>query len=260
MPAAAKMYRIQAFATLTGVTVRTLHHYDRLGLLVARRHAGARGDRPGYRLYDASDLARLEQIVALRYLGFPLKQIAILLVAPRLSLSQALRLQQNLLQAKRGRLERALEVIATALRQRRPDANLLSSITKEILMASDNHSWTDKYYTEAAKVKINTRQPAFTPEMQVEVSQQWAQLVEQVRAALGEDPACPAVQALASRWRKLIEAFTQSDPEITSGLKKVWAARSHWPADLSVQTAAFTPEVMQFMNRALQAQSEPQRD
>ncbi len=59
------MYRARQFANLAGVTVRTLHHYDRFGLLKPRRRTDA-----GYRLYEDRDLERLEQVVALKFLGF----------------------------------------------------------------------------------------------------------------------------------------------------------------------------------------------
>lgn len=64
-----RRYQVHEFADLAGVTVRALHHYDRLGLLRARRTDA------GYRLYTARDLERLEQIVALKFFGLPLKQI-----------------------------------------------------------------------------------------------------------------------------------------------------------------------------------------
>ena len=67
------MLQAQQFAELAGVTVRTLHHYDRLGLLRARR------TEAGYRVYRESDLERLEQIVALKFVGLPLKRIKTLL-------------------------------------------------------------------------------------------------------------------------------------------------------------------------------------
>jgi hypothetical protein len=63
-----KTYRIQEFAELTGVTVKALHHYDRLGLLKPQRALS------GYRLYVERDLERLEQILALKFLGFPLQR------------------------------------------------------------------------------------------------------------------------------------------------------------------------------------------
>jgi DNA-binding transcriptional MerR regulator len=62
-------YRVHAFAELAGVTVKTLHHYDRVGLLRPRRTPA------GYRLYMSSDLVRLEQILALKTIGFSLHEI-----------------------------------------------------------------------------------------------------------------------------------------------------------------------------------------
>lgn len=62
-------YRVQEFAELAGVTAKTLRHYDRLGLLRPLR------SKAGYRVYGKKDLPRLEQIVALKFLGLPVKQI-----------------------------------------------------------------------------------------------------------------------------------------------------------------------------------------
>ena len=69
-----RYYRVGEVARLTRVSVRTLHHYDRIGLLHPARHSAG-----GYRLYGESELLRLQQILTLRYLGFPLKQIGELL-------------------------------------------------------------------------------------------------------------------------------------------------------------------------------------
>ena len=62
-------YKARAFARLAGVTVRALHHYDHIGLLKPRRTSA------GYRAYAPEDLTRLEQIVALKFIGVPLKKI-----------------------------------------------------------------------------------------------------------------------------------------------------------------------------------------
>ena len=63
------MYQARQFANLAGVTVRTLHHYDRMGLLRPRR------SQSGYRQYGDRDLERLEQIVALKFIGVSLGDI-----------------------------------------------------------------------------------------------------------------------------------------------------------------------------------------
>ncbi|MDT5294824.1 MAG: MerR family transcriptional regulator, thiopeptide resistance regulator, partial [Acidobacteriota bacterium] len=65
-----RLYRASEFAALTGVTVRTLHHYDRTGLLKPT------GRTPvGYRLYGERDFARLQQILTLKFIGLPLDEI-----------------------------------------------------------------------------------------------------------------------------------------------------------------------------------------
>ena len=83
------MYRVQEFAALAGVTVRALHHYDQLGLLKPLRRPGS-----GYRIYRDADFARLEQIVVLKFLGIPLREIG-----PLLKKTSGLK---NALQKQRG--------------------------------------------------------------------------------------------------------------------------------------------------------------
>jgi len=82
-----RLYRTHQFAERTGVTVKALRHYDRLGLLKPRR------TEAGYRLYSESDFERLERITALKFLGIPLKQIKAVLERPGLALPEAQRLQ-----------------------------------------------------------------------------------------------------------------------------------------------------------------------
>ena len=244
-------YRVQAFARLSGVTVRTLHHYDRVGLLVPRRQAGARGDRRGDRVYSAADLERLEQIVALRYLGFPLRQIKALLPAEGVPLRQALRLQQHLLREQRRRLDRALEAIQAALRTRAPDARRLQRLLAEMSPRQGERAWSGRYYSSAAKARIARHAASFTPAMQADAGRRWAELLAEVEAALGEDPRGTRAQTLAARWRGLVGEFTRGDAGIEAGLRRMWADRARWPAELQAETAGFRPAVMAFLHRAL---------
>ncbi|HEX7956933.1 MAG TPA: MerR family transcriptional regulator, partial [Pyrinomonadaceae bacterium] len=98
-----RLYRASEFAGLTGVTVRTLHHYDRAGLLRPSRRTGA-----GYRLYGARDFARLQQILTLKFIGLPLEEIRRLLGRRALDLKETLRLQRGALAEKRRQLDMAL--------------------------------------------------------------------------------------------------------------------------------------------------------
>src|SRR4029079_6608614 len=104
------VYRVQAFAELAGVTVRALHHYDSLALLKPKRTSA------GYRLYSAPYLERVEQIVALKFLGLSLKQIKTVLDRDSRSLVEVLRTQRRALEEKRRRLHQATAAIAGAER------------------------------------------------------------------------------------------------------------------------------------------------
>src|ERR1700749_1190206 len=111
------MYQVSDFAEKAGVTVRTLHHYDRLGLLKPSVRTEA-----GYRLYGERDFARLQQIVTLKFIGLPLRQIKDLLDRSDLDLKSALGLQRRLLLDKRMQVETAIQSIEKAERSLKPGA------------------------------------------------------------------------------------------------------------------------------------------
>src|SRR4051812_24378132 len=105
------MYRIKEFARKAGVTVRALHHYDQLGLLKPTARSES-----GYRVYSQADLVRLEQVVVLKFLGFPLADIRELITGQGNGLLTALRFQRRALEEKRRRLGLAVQAIEEAER------------------------------------------------------------------------------------------------------------------------------------------------
>jgi DNA-binding transcriptional MerR regulator len=244
-----KSYQVQEFAELAGVTVRALHHYDRLGLLRPHRTAS------GYRLYTLRDLERLEQIVALKFLGIPLRQIGALLDREALGLAEALRRQRAALEAKRRLLDRAIRALRDAENsahgRQRPPAGLLKKIIEVIEMQQDA-DWMKKYYSDEAWDKIERRGRRWTPELQERVSREWSDLFRDVEAALETDPAGPRAQALAARWMGLVEEFTQADKGVTAGVADLYKDRANWPAGFQQQMKPYSnPKVWEFMRRAL---------
>jgi len=243
------MLQAQQFAELAGVTVRTLHHYDRLGLLRARR------TEAGYRVYRESDLERLEQIVALKFVGLPLKRIKTLLDRDNLELAEALPRQRLVLEAKRKLIDRAIRAIQDAERTlatgQRPDAAILKKII-EVIEMQDNPNWSEKYYSEEALDKLKNRK--WTPEMQEQTTNKWNDLFRDVEAALGEDPAGAKAQALAARWSALIHEFTQGDPGVSKGLNNVWKNPSGLPAETQANMKPYmNPKVHEFIQKAFAA-------
>src|SRR5438046_2944508 len=115
-------YPVGQIARLAGVSVRTLHHYHQIGLLVPSGHSPA-----GYRQYVDTDLDRLQRVLFYRELGFPLDQIVILLDDPAIDAEAHLRRQHALLTR---RIER-LEEMVTAVRRAMEAVKMGISLTPE---------------------------------------------------------------------------------------------------------------------------------
>ncbi|MFF4222256.1 MerR family transcriptional regulator [Streptomyces abikoensis] len=103
-------YSVGQVAAFAGVTVRTLHHYDKAGLLSPSERSPA-----GYRLYGDADLARLQQILFYRELGFSLDEIATILEDPQANALEQLRARQRRLGEEIERLRRLAEVAERAI-------------------------------------------------------------------------------------------------------------------------------------------------
>ena len=241
-------YRVREFADLAGVTVRTLHHYDRLAVLRPKRSDS------GYRLYGPRDLERLEQIVALKFLGFPLKQIKTLLDREARRLPDVLRSQRLALEEKQRSLEHAIRAIRDAeqaIADGKPaDAEVLAKII-EVIEMQENTEFLNKYYSPEAQAKLAEKRKEWTPELQAEATRAWTELFRDVEAALGEDPKSPKAQALLARWRKLVEGFTGGDPDLSRGVGNAWADRGNWTPAMKEQSAPFAdPKIWDFIRRA----------
>lgn len=137
-----RTWKVGALARATGLTVRTLHHYDEIGLLQpSARLAG------GHRLYDADDVARLYRIIRLRQLGFPLSQVADVLAEPQWQLAPAIEL--HLAEARHraamaSRLCARMAAMAAELaRQKHPSPlELFSTLEEMITMSPTVHDTT----------------------------------------------------------------------------------------------------------------------
>ncbi len=243
-----KTYTVHEFAKLAGVTVRALHHYDRLGLLSPRRTASR------YRAYEAKDLEKLEQIVALKYLGVPLKQIAVVLQRED-ELPAALRVQRLALEEKYellGRTIRALREAEGSLASGSAvDSAILKSIIEGIEM-QDGVAVMKRYYSEEAWERYR-RYYEEGP------SEEWQKLYAEGQALLGSDPESKEVQELADRWLDLSRRAHFGDPEALTDSPKAWVDRENWPAAMKERLAKFkVEEVTEFLKIAILIRSREQ--
>jgi DNA-binding transcriptional MerR regulator len=237
-------WKIGDLARETGLTVRTLHHYDEIGLL----RPGQRTES-GYRLYGEPDLRRLLRIMALRQLGLSLDEVREVIDTPAGSLEGVLdrrlqRLREDI--ARQQELQRLLTGMADRLR-RADDVE-----AEQLLQLIGRMKMHEKYYTPEERARIAERRTTVGEARIREVEQEWPALIAAVRdhMARGTDVTDPAVQALVRRWKALVEEFTGGDPGISRGLRDMYAnepaVREHTGIDM---------EMFAYVGRAMKAGS-----
>jgi len=189
--------KVGELARRTGLTIRTLHHYDDIGLLKPSLHTEA-----GHRLYTADDVARLQRVLSLRQLGFPLEEVRDCLDRPDFSPLEVIGLHLGRLREQielQRKLCERLEAIAARLRT----AGEVSA--EEFLRTIEVMTMTEKLYTPEQMKQFEEVGKRVGPEEIKAVEEAWGALLPEVRANLNLDPASPQAQALLQRWEELTE-------------------------------------------------------
>jgi len=236
-------WKVGDLAKQTGLTVRTLQYYDDIGLLCPSYRTPS-----GHRLYVASDIARLQQIVSLRELGFALDEIRECCSHPAFTLQRVIRLHIDQLRAQieaQSRLCSRLETIAEQL-------DSADEISVEELIQTIEVTRMSKYFTAEQQEQLKRRAEAVGPERIQQVEQkEWPELIAEVRAEMdrGTDPASDRAQELVRRWMGLVREFTGGDPGISK------AAGQVWQQEQSIHGYETAPmrEMMAYISRAIAA-------
>jgi DNA-binding transcriptional MerR regulator len=187
--------KVGELARRTGLTIRTLHHYDEIGLLKPSLHTES-----GHRLYTATDIARLQQVFSLRQLGFSLAESRQCLqrdeFAPLKVIGLHLARLREQLELQRQLCER-LEALAALLGR----AGEVSA--DEFLQTIEVMTMMEKFYTPEQVKQFAEVGKAVGPEEIKAVEEAWTALLTEVRANRDLDPASPQAQTLAQRWDDL---------------------------------------------------------
>lgn len=189
------MLKVGELAARAGMTVRTLHHYDSIGLLIP----SARSDA-GYRLYDRNDVARLHQIQALRKFGMALADIGAYLDSPDASPIAIVARQIALLDRQIGEAARMRDTLANA------HAQLAKGEVPELatwLTTLEQMTMYEKYFSKEELHQL----PIYRNK---DAEAEWKQLVTQVNElmASGVSVRDDAARELASQWMGLLERST----------------------------------------------------
>ncbi len=219
------------FAKLTGVSVRTLHYYDEIGLL----RPSAVNEQNGYRDYDAQCLARMQEILFYRELDFPLKEIGEILRSPDYDKQAALGAQKRLLVLKKERLERLILALDDAMKGEDVSMNVFDNSEFEAQRAAYAQEAKEKWGNTAAfKESIDKTQSYSKEQWNAANAGMNALMVEfAVCKKNGSAPDSEDTQALVKRWQDFItENYYTCTKEILAGLGEMYAADERFKANI----------------------------
>ena len=207
--------RISEVAKLTGITVRTLHYYDEVGLLKPSEITEA-----GYRLYSREDLEILQQILFFRELDFPLSQIKEIMNNPNYDKEEALKKQKELLIQQRQRIEGLIKLIEKRIEGdnnmsfKEFDMNEIEENKKKYAKEVKERWGTSKAYEESEKKTCS-----YNKEKWGDINQETSEIFKGFAELRNSDPGSEEVQELVRRWQKYItDNFYTCTNEILSGL------------------------------------------
>jgi MerR family transcriptional regulator, thiopeptide resistance regulator len=234
--------KIGEIAKQTGVSVRTLHYYDEIGLLSPSHRTEA-----GYRLYGETDIIRLQQIVSLRQIDLSLEEIRQCLEKADFSFSQVLQMHIT-------RLHEQIELsqkLLTRLEAIAQTANSMEAVSAhELIQVIGVINMLEKYYTPKQLEILQQRQELLGEERMIQSQIDWQELIEQFQTEMekGTDPKSELVQSLVRRRQELIDEFTGKDPEIEQSLTEMYEQGGSEVASLVAEDSALAEYLTQAMH------------
>ncbi len=214
------MMTIGEVSNLTGVTIRTLRHYDRIGLLPPAQITEA-----GYRLYDDASLQRLYMILLFRELEFPLERIRHMLDAPDFDLSGALATQRTLLLMKRGHIDRLIAMTQTIEQKgmTHMDFSVFDKHEAEDHARQAEAAWGHTAAWQEYAAREQRRQPGDS----ARAGQEMMAMIGQFGQSRPADADSPEAQAFVRRLQDFITAnFYTCTDEVLLGLADMYETDS----------------------------------
>lgn len=244
-------YSVGEVARLTGITVRSLHHYDEIGLLPPGDRSAA-----GYRRYSESDLERLHQILGYRELGFPLEEIAAILADPDADALGHLRRQHALLLERVERLRKMVEAIEFMMEAQQMGVRLTPQERFEVFGDFDPDQYADEAEqrwggTDAYR-QSQLRVAAYTKDDWVRIRSESEQLYRRLAGAMaaGTPAGSPAAMDLAEEHRSQISRwFYDCSYQIHRGLGEMYVSDPRFTQNID----RYVPGLAAYLREAILA-------
>ena len=222
---------IKEFARLTGVSVRTLHYYDEIGLL----KPSAVDEQNGYRFYDEGCLERMQEILFYRELDFPLKDIQAILSSPDYDKRTALKEQKRLLTLKKKRLERLIKALDGAMKGEDFTVNVFDNSEFEAQREQYAKEAKEKWGNTSAYKESAEKTKGYSKEKMDEVNDGMNALMAEFAKckADGFAPESGEAQTLVKKWQDFItENYYTCTKKILAGLAEMYVADERFKANI----------------------------
>lgn len=239
-------YTVNQMATLAGVSVRTLHHYDQIKLLRPSSRTAA-----GYRLYGEADLLRLQQILFFRELDFPLGDIQRILDDPGFDQVKALESHRRMLHERAERLTLLLSTVDKTIQKLTEDT---MTLTDADLYEGFSQEQIERYKREV-KERYDPKLVAESDRRVRKMSKaQWQavgaegqDVTRRMAELMDRNPSDPEVQETITRHHAWIENFYPASAEVYSGLGQLYVEHPEFRAYYE----AYAPNLADFMQAAM---------
>ncbi|RMI27889.1 MerR family transcriptional regulator [Nocardia stercoris] len=244
MGVAEPMWKVGELAAQVGLTVRTLHHYDDIGLVRPSERTSS-----GHRLYRTADVERLYQVLALRQLGLGLETV-IELVAGSAAMPQVLAAHRDFLAAQldatRELYDRVATLAATAENRTDTSADSFLELIRRVVMVDET---VKKYFSDTQLAQLAERREELGDEQIAATEAAWAELIPRVNAAMdaGMEPTDPRAQEMAAQWMGLLEGFHGGDEGLRDSLYRMHTENSQ---RIVQEFCGPTPEQIAFITAA----------
>ncbi|MBN2556240.1 MAG: MerR family transcriptional regulator [Anaerolineales bacterium] len=223
-----QFYTVQRLANIAGVTVRTLHHYDRIGLLQPAERSPA-----GYRRYGHEDLLRLQQILFYRELDFPLADIKDIIEGSGFNPVAALEQHRRLIQGRIGRLEKLLTTIDRTINQylearMLTDKDLYEGFATEEIERMKREA--RKSYGSEEVEQTENRLKKMSKEQWKGIQAQGGEVTLRIAGLMDRDPSEAEVQEAIAGHHAWIENFYSASAELYRGLGQMYVEHDEFRA------------------------------
>ena len=214
-------HTVKAVAELAGISVRTLHHYDEIGLLKPAQVSAS-----GYRLYTEGDLERLQQVLFFKELGFGLHEIKEIIDRPGFDRKRALLEHKQLLLERQERIGRLLQSVDRTLEAmergiRMAEKDMFNGFDQSKYEEEARQRWghSEEYRQSAERTK------KYTKADWAQIQQESGAIYQGLVSVMDRDPADPQVQEWIRQWHEQINKwFYQCSTEVFRGLGDMYVA------------------------------------